>query len=121
MKCQSLFSAENVSKPVLGHNVHEMSKPVFWEAYVETCFRRQFVNVRTCFFWEKIRKKIFQNVVCESFTQHFIFLKCEKILNRTLLGIKWYANPLTLLLLNTSCPVLANRVDPDQLASEEAN
>ena len=28
---------------------------------------------------------------------------------------------LTLLLLNTACPVLANRVDPDQLVSEEAN
>ena len=28
---------------------------------------------------------------------------------------------LTLLLLNTTCPVLANSVDPDQLASEDAN
>ena len=28
---------------------------------------------------------------------------------------------LTLFLLNTTCPVLANNVDPDQLASEEAN
>ena len=28
---------------------------------------------------------------------------------------------LTLLLLNTTCPVLANNVDPDQLASSEAN
>ena len=28
---------------------------------------------------------------------------------------------LTLLLLNRTCPVLANSVDPDQLASEEAN
>ena len=28
---------------------------------------------------------------------------------------------LTLLLLNTTCPVLADSVDPDQLASEEAN
>ena len=28
---------------------------------------------------------------------------------------------LILLLLNTTCPVLANSVDPDQLASEEAN
>ena len=28
---------------------------------------------------------------------------------------------LTLLLLNTACPVLANSVVPDQLASEEAN
>ena len=28
---------------------------------------------------------------------------------------------LTLLLLDTTCPVLANSVDPDQLASEEAN
>ena len=30
-------------------------------------------------------------------------------------------NMLTLLLLNTTCPVLANSADPDQLASEEAN
>ena len=30
-------------------------------------------------------------------------------------------NILTLLLVNTSCPVLANSVDPDQLASEEAS
>ena len=28
---------------------------------------------------------------------------------------------LTLLLLSTTCPALANSVDPDQLASEEAN
>ena len=28
---------------------------------------------------------------------------------------------LTLLLLNTTCPVLANSVNPDQLASSEAN
>ena len=28
---------------------------------------------------------------------------------------------LTLLMLNTTCPVLANSEDPDQLASEEAN
>ena len=28
---------------------------------------------------------------------------------------------LTLLLLATTCPVLANSVDPDQLASEDAN
>ena len=28
---------------------------------------------------------------------------------------------LTLLLLNMACPVLANSVDPDQLASSEAN
>ena len=28
---------------------------------------------------------------------------------------------LTLLLLNKICPILANSVDPDQLASEEAN
>ena len=34
--------------------------------------------------------------------------------------IQWY-NALTLLLLNTTCSILANSVDPDQLASEEAN
>ena len=32
-----------------------------------------------------------------------------------------FTETLTLLLLNTSCPVLANSVDPDQLASAEAN
>ena len=32
-----------------------------------------------------------------------------------------YFSPLTLLLLNMTCPVLANNVDPDQLTSEEAN
>ena len=40
------------------------------------------------------------------------------------LYIKLYQNipyVLTLLLLITSCPVLANIVDPDQLASSEAN
>ena len=31
----------------------------------------------------------------------------------------FYYKPL--FLLNTTCPVLANSVDPDQLASEEAN
>ena len=33
----------------------------------------------------------------------------------------FFLRKLTLLLLNTTCPVLANSVDPDQLASEEAN
>ena len=40
--------------------------------------------------------------------------------------LRWYWSDaqsvyLTLLLLNTTCPVLANSVDPDQVASEEAN
>ena len=37
------------------------------------------------------------------------------------LNLKHWFSYLTLLLLNTTCPVLANSVDPDQLASEEAN
>ena len=32
-----------------------------------------------------------------------------------------YGNEIILLLLNTTCPVLANSGGPDQLASEEAN
>ena len=36
-------------------------------------------------------------------------------------SIKWLMWYLALLLLNTTCPVLANSVDPDQLASDEAN
>ena len=35
--------------------------------------------------------------------------------------VKVNVDHLTLLLLNMSCPVLANSVDPDQLDSEEAN
>ena len=34
---------------------------------------------------------------------------------------RWLTIMLTLLLLSTTYPVLANSVDPDQLASEEAN
>ena len=39
----------------------------------------------------------------------------------TLLAVSNFVSALTLLLLNTTCPVLANSVDPDQLASSEAN
>ena len=44
-------------------------------------------------------------------------------LQKLLLIAEWslYGVILTLLLLNRSCLVLANSVDPDQLASEEAN
>ena len=35
-------------------------------------------------------------------------------------GLLKVSNCLTLLLLNTTCPVVANSIDPDQLASEEA-
>ena len=38
-----------------------------------------------------------------------------------MMGLKVSDAMLTLLLLNMTCPVLANSVDPDQLASEEAN
>ena len=37
------------------------------------------------------------------------------------LVVKTTHEVLTLLLLNTTCPVLANSVAPDQLASEEVN
>ena len=50
-------------------------------------------------FWEN--KNIFQNVVFCNIYSACLFL--------------------SLLLLNTTCPVLANSVDPDQMASEEAN
>ena len=35
--------------------------------------------------------------------------------------VMYFVSVLNLLLLNMTCPVLANSVDPDQLASEEAN
>ena len=39
----------------------------------------------------------------------------------SLFNYMWLHLKLTLTLLKTTCPVLANSVDPDQLASEEAN
>ena len=45
----------------------------------------------------------------------FFFFFC------TLSSCHYTVNPSRLLLLNTTCPVLANSVDPDQLASSEAN
>ena len=51
----------------------------------------------------------YQNVQCE--LKKFYFLPTSK---------KWIVQvfPLTLLLMNMTCPVLANGVDPDQLASD---
>ena len=44
----------------------------------------------------------------------------NQLSDRTSQTSLWGCSFLILLLLNTSCPVLANSVDPDQLASEEA-
>ena len=48
---------------------------------------------------------------------------CNFELHQREVRVRFCANKagLTLLLLNTTCPILANSVDPDQLASEEAN
>ena len=42
------------------------------------------------------------------------------LINRPWSFVQMFTPPLTILLLNTTCPVLANSVDPDQLTSEEA-
>ena len=47
---------------------------------------------------------------CNEYPQHMFMLKNMKKKKIS-----------TRLLLNTTCPILANSVDPDQLASEEAN
>ena len=47
-----------------------------------------------------------------------MYLPCFKI---EILKQRQLPALLTHLLLNTTCPILANSVDPDQLASEEAN
>ena len=49
------------------------------------------------------------------------FSEGNKTILKELPCLKVYQCPLTLLLLHTTCPILANSVDPDQLASEEAN
>ena len=47
--------------------------------------------------------------------------KCQSMLIDSFFFVMYFVSVLNLLLLNTTCPVLANSVDPDQLASEEAN
>ena len=49
---------------------------------------------------------------------HILVCRCDLNFNEVLTYCLFY---LTLLLLNTTCPVLANSIDSDQLASEEAN
>ena len=55
--------------------------------------------------------------------QKWIFWKAisRKLLERLYWNFHQTSTLLTLLLLNMTSPVLANSVDPDQLASEEAN
>ena len=50
------------------------------------------------------------------------YIVCKNIYTRSCLSeLTAKQQQLTLLLLNTTCLVLANSVDPDQLASEEDN
>ena len=49
---------------------------------------------------------------------HILVCRCDINFNEVLTYCLFY---LSLLLLNMTCPVLANSIDPDQLASEEAN
>ena len=58
----------------------------------------------------------FANAINQYLSEAISFLSRTNKLS----GLSMYV-VLTLLLLNTTCPVLANSVDPDQLASEEAN
>ena len=55
----------------------------------------------------------------------FLSYQTEEIVPSTWIFTDIYCSPwkidLTLLLLTMTCPVLANSVDPDQLASQEAN
>ena len=66
-----------------------------------------------------------ENLLCLGFMplaiiSLILFTATGKVKINTILTVS-YQLYLTLLLLSTTCPVLANSVDPDQLASEEAN
>ena len=61
------------------------------------------------FEWEKVRL----DIPCELSAKH---MKCS-----VLFSLKNNKKNLTLVLLNPDIPYLSNSVDPDQLASEEAN
>ena len=79
---------------------------------------------------QRYDKKLF-HFKNERLTEILQAVRCHIVLIPyiNLLNLSWIINayclrnmvPLTLLLLNTTFPVLANSVDPDQLASEEAN
>ena len=56
------------------------------------------------------------NMICKKKTTKKKQKKKKRNYNSTFLN-----DLITLLLLNITCPVLTNSIDPDQLASEEAN
>ena len=80
-------------------------------------------NVKPYFLWKIQNNKIFGLlqliVISTKGTDRDVIV----ILVSALVCESCFVNPfmLTLLLLNTICPILANSVDPDQLASEETN
>ena len=55
------------------------------------------------------------------FRDIFTYMLANSLHKKDFVITRKYISLLTLLLLNTTCLVLANSVDPDQLASEEAN
>ena len=77
-----------------------------------------FSHVAAHFFFFFFSKK--SNVKPEAWCQCSLYEYIDVVLSNNLHD--WMLKMiLTLLLPNTTCPVLANTVDPDQLASEEVN
>ena len=70
---------------------------------------------------------IYKLIHTEFKTQEIFLSSLANLINKLMLCFYLFSEfaniscILTLLLLSTTCPVLANSADPDQLASEEAN
>ena len=72
--------------------------------FLGICYPICHVADNNLIFYNYFSQKLKLDIACVSSARRIIHMKI-----------------LTLLLLNMTCPVLANSVDPDQLASEEAN
>ena len=79
--------------------------------YVKHLFRKYFTqNLEPNFLVKKKKKELLAII---------LYFSLQRVKGGLTLSVM--PENLTLLLLNTTCPVLANSVDPDQLASEDAN
>ena len=82
---------------------------------LHACQKVRFLTLQPIFFFSKK-----SNVKPEAWCQCSLYEYIDVVLSNNLHD--WMLKMiLTLLLPNTTCPVLANTVDPDQLASEEVN
>ena len=107
---------------VFKDNLHEMSKPISWEKMKKIWSICRLFNLPiewlSLGFCVRCLFRITKGILYAE--GHLSQILLYQLISVQRFWIDFRLN-LTLLLLSMTCPVLANSVDPDQLASEEAN